>query len=235
MKIEVLFPEICNLYGDNMNVTYLAACVPGTEIISTELSQKPAFPDGSVDIVYMGPMPEYGQELAVKALLPYKEAIAAQIEAGKVFLITGNALEIFGEKIETDDGSSISCLGLFPTIAKRRMLKRYSGLWLGKFGEVDIVGFKAQFAHSFGTVPALFDSTKGLGLDGTAGSGEGIRKNNFCATYLIGPVCPLNPPFALWLLKQAGAEHAVAAFEKTAMEAYNVRVKEFNDPAVKVN
>ena len=32
MKIEVLFPELCNLYGDNGNIQYLAASMPEAEL-----------------------------------------------------------------------------------------------------------------------------------------------------------------------------------------------------------
>ena len=28
MKAEILFPEVCNLYGDLQNITYLKRCCP---------------------------------------------------------------------------------------------------------------------------------------------------------------------------------------------------------------
>ena len=60
--------------------------------------------------------------------------------------------------------------------------------------------------------------------------GEGIRKNNFMGTYVIGPLLVLNPPFTKWLLKGIGAGDVKLAFEKEAMEAYEARVKEYSDP-----
>ena len=33
MKIEVLFPEFCNLYGDMSNIEYLHKCILEEEII----------------------------------------------------------------------------------------------------------------------------------------------------------------------------------------------------------
>lgn len=39
MKIEVLYPEICNLYGDLFNVKYLSECLPEAEIVYTGLKE----------------------------------------------------------------------------------------------------------------------------------------------------------------------------------------------------
>ena len=35
MKVEILFPEVCNLYGDLQNVYYLRRCCPELEIVET--------------------------------------------------------------------------------------------------------------------------------------------------------------------------------------------------------
>ena len=54
---------------------------------------------------------------------------------------------------------------------------------------------------------------------------EGIRVNNFMATYVIGPLLVLNPPFAKYLLEKCGADSGDLAFEEAAMEAYDARVR----------
>ena len=41
MKIEVLFPEICNLYGELWNVKFLERSYPDAEIIETSLTDEP--------------------------------------------------------------------------------------------------------------------------------------------------------------------------------------------------
>ena len=40
MKIEVLFPEICNLYGDLGNIRYLEKTVDKTKVINTHLTDE---------------------------------------------------------------------------------------------------------------------------------------------------------------------------------------------------
>lgn len=44
------------------------------------------------------------------------------------------------------------------------------------------------------------------------------------ATYLIGPLLVLNPPFTKWLLRELGAKSDDLAFEDTAVAAYIARL-----------
>ena len=91
MKIEMLYPEVCNLFGDISNIKYLKKCLPDAEIIKTEINSEPAFVTQDVDMIYMGPMPENIQEVAIRKLRPYKERIEELIKKNVVFLVTGNA------------------------------------------------------------------------------------------------------------------------------------------------
>ena len=51
MKIEVLFPEFCNLFGDAYNMVYLEKTLPEAEIIRTKFSDEVY---GSHDGAYAG-------------------------------------------------------------------------------------------------------------------------------------------------------------------------------------
>ena len=75
MKIEVLYPEICNLYGDLANIRYLKLCLPQAQIIKTSLQSRPAFLDEDVDLVYMGTTTENGQVLALEQLRLIREGL----------------------------------------------------------------------------------------------------------------------------------------------------------------
>ena len=235
IRIEVLFPEIANLYGDLENISYLKKSCPEIEVTETHLVGEPCFMGKTPDLIYMGTLTERGQRLAVEKLAQYKEKIVEMIEAGVHFLVTGNALEVFGGKITDTNGSEDCGLEIFPIHAKRDMMKRFNSLYLAKFvdGEtaMDIVGYKSQFTHSYWDGEAgegVFDTVRGPGLNPEIMQ-EGVRRNNFLGTYVIGPVLVLNPPFAKWLLKEIGAGDVELAFEKEAMEAYEARVKEYSD------
>ena len=43
MKIEVLYPEVCCLYGDKSNMDYLKLCMPECEMVYTSLTDEPRF------------------------------------------------------------------------------------------------------------------------------------------------------------------------------------------------
>ena len=78
----------------------------------------------------------------------------------------------------------------------------------------------------------LFKKVRGVGIDGkkqNSDMGEGVRINNFMATYLLGPLLILNPPFAKYLLSLLG-ETGKLPYEDVAMEVYETRLSEFKDP-----
>ena len=229
MKIEVLYREICNLFGELMNPEYLARC-SGAEVVRTSLKETPRFVTEDIALVYMGYTTERGQEAVRDAFRPYLDALRKRTEAGGVTLFTGNILEVFGEYIETDGKEKIPMLGLFPIHSDRHLMKRYNSLYLGKLGDITVAGFKSQFGHSYGDVgEGLFTTTRGPGLNPGV-KPEGVRVNNLMATYLIGPLTVINPPFTKYLLKLMGVEDPVLAFEDSAMDAYNTRLEEFSDP-----
>ena len=183
-------------------------------------------------------MTERAQLLVIKALKPHLAALQERIADGTLFLMTGNALEIFGSRIEDVDGTSVECLGLFPTVARRDMMHRYNSLYLGKFEGMDVVGYKSQFTQSYRMpdvtavypdVKAAWETTRGPGLNPDT-TGEGLRVNNFIATYVIGPILVLNPPLAKWFLREMGTSEPKLAFEDAAMEAYRVRTEEYSNP-----
>lgn len=234
ITIEVLFGEFANLFGDLLNVKYLQQCLPEARVVHTALGERPAFADGGVSLVYMGGMTEGQQELAIDALRPYRADLERHIDAGGAGLFTGNALELLESHIENEDGSRIEALGLFPTHARRQMMNRYNALILETFEGIKVVGYKGQFSHSYGDNSdcACFDVLRGDGLQ-PGSAKEGLRRNNFLATYTLGPLLPTNPLFTKRLQELMGVERPRLAFEDAAMEAYRTRLKEFEDPAVK--
>ena len=205
--IEILFPEFCNLYGDISNMKYLQKCIPEANFIETNFGEEPAFVKNDVDLIYMGPMTEKMQEKVIEKLKPYKQRIEELIEKNTVFLITGNAIEIFGKYIENEDGSKIESLGIFDIYSKRNMMKRHNSNFIGKYEDIEIVGFKSQFTQSYGNNEENYFSKveKGKGLNPESIL-EGIQKNNFIATYLIGPILILNPEFTKKILEKMGIE-----------------------------
>lgn len=228
LKIEILFPEFCNLYGDISNMKYLKKCLPNANFIETAFDEEPCFAKEKVNFIYLGPMTENMQEKVITKLKPYKERIEELIEENIIFLITGNAIEIFGKYIENEDGSKIEALGIFDTYAKRDMLHRHNSIFIGKWDNIDIVGFKSQFTFAYGNNEENYFAKveKGIGLNKESKL-EGIMKNNFIGTYLIGPILILNPLFTKKLIEKMGVKEKKLAFEEDLKAAYNQRLEEF--------
>lgn len=225
--IEILFPEFCNLYGDISNMKYLQKCIPEANFIETNFGEEPTFVKNDVDLIYMGPMTEKMQEKVIEKLKPYKQRIEELIEKNVVFLITGNAIEIFGKYIENEDESKIEALGIFDIYSKRNMMNRHNSNFIGKYEDIEIVGFKSQFTQSYGNNKENYFAKveKGIGLNPESIL-EGIQKNNFLATYVIGPILILNPQFTKKILQKMGIEEPNIAFEEDVNNAYEQRLKE---------
>jgi len=175
----------------------------------------------------MGPMTEKMQEKVIKKLKPYKDKIQELIENNVVFLITGNALEIFGKYIENEDGSKIEALNIFDIYAKRNMLNRHNSNFVGKYEDIELVGFKSQFTYAYGENNENYfvEVQKGIGLN-LESNLEGIQKNNFIATYLIGPILILNPKFTEKILNKMGIENVNVALKEDVQKAYEQRLEE---------
>ena len=229
--IEVLFGEICNLYGDAQNTVYLKQTLPQETFIETALTDEPYFVNHTPNLILLGGMSEHTQRQVIEKLAPLKNRIEELINAGTVFLCTGNAGEIFTkhisyvtEKIETD------AIGLFDLTVKTDWLKRYNGKVLGTADGVTITAFRSSFSFIYGdnSKYCFLEAERGCGLNPDTKL-EGMRRNNLICTSLLGPLLPLNPLFPEYLVKLAGYD-AKAAFRNEAMDAYEQRLKEFRDP-----
>lgn len=230
MKIEILFPEFCNLFGDLSNMKYLQQCLPDAQFIETPLEAEPRFATEKMDLIYLGPMTERTQEKVIEKFLPLKARLQELIDAGTVFLFTGNAMEVLGHAIYTEDGREIPGLAILPITAKRDLMHRHNSTFLGSFEDKSIMGFKSQFtmATPLAGAQGLFPVERGVGLKRGCPF-EGVRQNNFFGTYLLGPILLLNPDFTLYLLHRMGVQAPALAFEEDVKAAYEVRLKDFKE------
>lgn len=234
MKIEVLFSEVCNLNGDLQNVEYLRQTMPDAEFRFTALTDELYLAENRPDMVYMGTMTEAIQRRVIDKLMPLKDRIAELIDDGVVFLMTGNACDVFcksidyvTEKIQKDG------LGLFDLTVKCDHFNRYNGKFMGEVDGITVIGFRSQFSMMQGDNSACFFGRNQRAMGMNPGTDlEGIRRKNFFGTNVQGPVLALNPAFCEHLIRLAGG-NAVAAHKEAAMKAYEIRLKEMRDPGLK--
>lgn len=227
-RIELLFPELCNIYGESYNVEYLKRSNPEEiEVIETNHKKQPAFVTEDVDMIYLGCTTEKKQEQIIEILRPFKVRIQELIDKGTIFLITGNAVEIFGNYIKDED-RKIEALGLFDFYAERYMKRdRHNSQYIGKYKDLSMLGHRSQFSFAYGDFDQYFvEIEKGIGMNPET-KREGIHVNNFYATYSLGPYLILNPHFAKELLGIMGVEPKLC-FENEIIEAYDYRLAHLN-------
>lgn len=198
MKIEILFPELCSLFGDHGNIIFLEENFGKDAVLKTSLLEKPKFIDESIDLVYMGAMSEKTQVKVLEKLRPYANILKSKIEKGLKVLFTGNAMDLLGHKIIEEDGSKIDGLNLFvfDTIIKRS--PRLNDTVLGKDGTgLEIIGHKTQFTQSYGRneLNYFIKTDIGMGINKES-KFEGFVYKGLIGTNLTGPLLPLNPDFA---------------------------------------
>lgn len=233
MVVEILFQEVCGLYGDSQNATYLEATLPEAEFIYTKLTDTPYFANNIPDLIYIGCMSESTQRRVIQKLLPLKDRIVELVDNGTPILATGNAGEIFASKIEyVTEGLCVTGLGIFDLTVKTDLFKRYNGMVLGAAAGLDIVGFRSQFSFLYGDNSnyRFIDTVRGIGINPQS-KFEGMRKNNLICTQLLGPILPLNPLFCEYFIGLTG-QSANAAYREAAIAAYEQRLQEFRDPKV---
>jgi lipid II isoglutaminyl synthase (glutamine-hydrolysing) len=236
LTIELLFPEIANLHGDNANISYLAQCRPDARLIRTSLTDMPAFLGQHVDLVYLGPMTEHGQLKAIERLKPHRARIEGLIESGTTFLFTHNALEVLGTRIRNEDMNyDVAGVGVFQLESTVRMFGRYNGKVLGTAPELGadypIVGYKSQFSmvSAAAELDGFLTADRGIGRN-TSTAVEGVRRANFIGTSLLGPLLITNPHFTRSLLVMLDPHsEPTLAHESLAVTAYEARLEGFRD------
>jgi len=236
LTIEMLYPEIANLHGDNANIDYLAQCRPDARVVRTSLTDVPAFATGPVDLVYLGPMTERGQLTAIARLAPYRDRIDELIDSGTTFLFTHNALEVLGTRIRNDEmGYDQAGVGVFELETTVRMFGRYNGKVMGTVPEAGaahpVVGYKSQFSmvDAAASVQGFLTADRGIGRSSSTAV-EGVRRGGFIGTSLIGPLLVINPHLTRGLLARLDPDtEPTLAHEALALAAYESRLAGFRD------
>lgn len=203
IKIAHLYYDLMNLYGDNGNIKILKQVLEGQGIkTSIEfLSIEDDINFDEFDLFYIGPGTYDNEKIALRHLLKHKAEIKEAFLRNKFFLITGNALEMFGNYIIEGD-KKIEALGLIDFISKKLDDRLVSEVYAKQESLKDyILGFKNQDGTIKTKENTFFEIIKGYGLS-KDNQNEGFFINNFLGTYLIGPILVRNPEFLVYFAKR---------------------------------
>ena len=235
MIIEILYPEICCLYGDKGNTLFLKQCLPNAQFIETHFNETPHFVSHHVDLCYIGSMSEKKQEMVINQLKPYTEVMKDLIDTKKtLFLCTGPSIEIFGDYIKYNN-RQIDGLKLFDFYTNNVAPKRYSTLLQVEFENLNLIGYSSRFSFIYpnNSISPLGNVKIGFGhhLESKI---EGIHIGSFIGTYLLGPILVSNPDFTLWLFDQLNIKVEKLPFEEQIRQAYDLKCHEFSKPGLEL-
>lgn len=222
MVIEILYPDICNLYGDRGNILFLKENLSNSTIVETRVNEVPYFVNHNVDMLYMGSASEAKQSMIIDRLKPYKDRIIELINQDKMFLLTGNSLEIFAKNIYENGIVINTGLAILDVEVERNYQKRVNSIFKGKYQDLTILGFQSQFDSYKSNMEPLFEMEYGINSFSKKHF-EGVKYKNLIATTLLGPLLILNPEFSLKILNMTELKYQTQLFS-----AYNKRLEDFN-------
>lgn len=221
IKIAHLYYDLMNYYGEQGNVLALKTAIEyaGFKVNIKTLSVDDEIDFEKYDIFYMGMGTKKNQEIVRKDILKYKDKIENVIDK-KMFIMTGNSYELFGKKIDDK-----KCLGVFNFESKTTDRIVGEQVFKSDIIKETIIGFQNRFSSNNIKDNYLFEVIKGTGNDSES-KVEGIHKNNFFGTYLLGPILIRNPYFKDALLKYIGIDKVNTKL--VDYKAYHEYLKNFN-------
>ena len=179
-----------NLYGEIGNIKVLTYHLKnqGLKVNIKNLSIDDDINFDELDLIYIGSGTNNNQLLVLNDILKYKEDIHKYYNDNKFFLITGNAIELFGEQIIDIDNNVHEGLKLFDYYTKENKKRIVNEVYIPSlFTKENILGFNNHFGSIYK------DNIK---LDN-----KFIFNNNFYGTYTLG-LLPRNPSFTKYFIKQ---------------------------------
>jgi len=204
IKIAHLYYDLMNLYGENGNMRVLVKRLEeqSLKIEVSFLTIGDHIDFDKYDLYYIGSGSELALELVLEDIIKYKKDISKAIENNKFFLITGNAIDLFGKYIEKSDKSTVGCLSAFDFYVKETNFRIVGEqIYKTKLIPQTVIGFQNRSSTIFTDINGIFQVEIGTGFKPNS-KFEGFHNKNFYGTYLIGPLLVRNPYFTEYLIKQ---------------------------------
>lgn len=229
IKIAHLYYDLMNLYGENGNIKVLTKHLENQnlKVITHTFSLEDEIDFAKYDIFYIGCGSEENFKLALEHLEKYKKDIKKALN-DKFFIVTGNALNLFGKNYIDLNNNELSTLGLL-NFEVKEIKERIVGEQEYQFSKIKehIIGFQNRNCVMYNIDELhLFEVIKGTGSIQDYAF-EGINKNYFYGTYLLGPILARNPYFTEYLVKKIlkkfnlpYQENKINEYELKAYEVY---------------
>ena len=188
MKINILclYYDLMNLYGDTGNIKVLKYHLDELNIKYNidYLSIDDKIDFSKYDLFLIGDGTEKNRFICLDNILKYKKDTKKAIDNNKFFLVTGNAIGMFGKKLY--DKNALGIFEFEVLESKDRVSKE---VVLENDICSDIYGFMNHSDEVINNKNDLFKN-------------EGVHYKNFYGTYVVGPILSRNPEFLEHFLKE---------------------------------
>ena len=203
IKIAHLYYDLLNLYGESGNVRALKKHFEQNDVSASisflTVGDQINFHD--YDIFYFGSGTKESFHIVRKDILKYRSEIQKAIDSGKYFFATGNSLNLFASSYQELDGGTYPVLNLFNYTVLECKKAIVGDVFLKMEGfSFPILGFQNSFSIITNEKEKkLFQVEKENDYSKNC---EGITKNHFYGTYLLGPLFIRNPYLLSFFVKQ---------------------------------
>ena len=227
-----LYYDLLNLYGENANTRCIKRALELNKIkVNVDLKSIGDKIDfKKYDLIYIGSGSEEDLLLALADIKTRKEELKKYIEDDKYLILTGNAMDLFGEYIETDKRTD--ALGIFKyqtkfineSIFENASTDRIVGEIKAKTKLIkqEIIGFQNRCDLNINVKTPLFKINKKFSND-LENENEGFTYKNVYATHIIGPLLIRNPYLTDYILsnlcKNKKLKYDIS--DQLSIDAYN--------------
>ena len=190
IKILHLYYDLLNLYGENANVRALTNALEkqNVKVIVDFKSIDEKKELNTYDFIYIGSGSDENLKIAADDFENYIEEFKKYIDNNGFVLATGNSLDLFSKVLDFE---------------AKKIDFRIVGEQVYTFKDIKqlIIGFQNRDSVIYETKEKyLFNVKQGTGYEPNIQQ-EGIIKNNFYGTYLLGPLLIRNPYFLNHIVK----------------------------------
>lgn len=238
INILHLYYDLLNLYGENANTRCIERCLKLNKIkVNVDyksIGDKIDFK--KYDLIYIGSGSEEDLLLALNDIKFRYDDFKEYIDSDKFLILTGNAMDLFGEYIEAD--TKIDALGLFKYHTKFINESTFENASTDRIvGEVraktklikeEIVGFQNRCDLNINVKNPLFKIESKFSND-LESENEGFNHKNVYATHIIGPLLVRNPYLTDYILdslcKSKKLDYKVS--DELGVKAYNKYLENF--------
>ena len=190
IKVLHLYHDILNLYGDYGNVVILKKHIEdqGNTVTLEKKSIGEEYDPNNYNFVYIGAGTERSLDRVLKDIKLHKDQFKKFIDDRKYILATGNSFEMFGKKIEEEEG-----LNIFDYEVQRDKDRKTSDIiYSSEYLKGKVVGFVNKSTRVYHNMNPFFKVEFGIG-ENEKNDYEGVKYKNFYGTHISGPILARNP------------------------------------------